>query len=161
MIEIRKSTKECSITLSIPFKELSFNDTPTEANYKTFCEDVFNAYTLLITQALKDRKKACVTNLMNHSNSIVIANEEFITYKRKSGGTHTFSFNAYETITVLIKKIQSCSLKALSKYELIQISKALYWINKEDIDEYTFQDLIDVIEYYKSTKNEKTSNNRL
>lgn len=149
MIEIRQNSEEYSITLSIPFKKISFADTPTVSDYGTFCENVFNAYTALITQALRDRIKACTTNLVSHSDSIIVANERFITYKRKSGSTHTFSMSAYETMRVLIKKIPSCELKSLTKYELSQISKALYWVNnKEDIKEYTFQDLINVIQFY-------------
>lgn len=67
---------------------------------------------------------------------------------RKSGGEHTFSFNAYETMRVLVKKIKQYKLG-----ELKQIAKALYWVeDRSDIGKYTFQDLIDVIDEYRELK---------
>lgn len=44
----------------------------------------------------------------------------------------------------LVKKIQQYKLGELTKSELKQIAKALYWVS--DIGKYTFQDLIDVIQ---------------
>lgn len=61
-----------------------------------------------------------------------------------SGGEHTFSYNAYDTMQRLVKKIQQYKLGELTKSELKQIAKALYWVS--DIGKYTFQDLIDVIQ---------------
>ena len=67
---------------------------------------------------------------------------------RKSGGEHTFSYNAYDTMQRLVKKIQQYKLG-----ELKQIAKALYWVeDKSDIEKYTFQDLIDVIDEYREIK---------
>lgn len=149
MIDIQQNDREYSISLSIPFKELSFNDTPSTKDFETFCEDVFDAYTELIIKALKDRMNACIQNLIKHINSIKVVNELYITYKRKSGSYHTFSIEAYDTMKVLTKKVKQCKLSDLSKQELSQISKALYWVdNKEDIKGLTFQDLIDVINFY-------------
>ena len=42
----------------------------------------------------------------------------------------------------LVKKIQQ--YKLLTKFELKQIAKSLYWVeNKSDAGKYTFQDVID------------------
>lgn len=50
----------------------------------------------------------------------------------------------------LVKKIQQYKL---TKSELKQIAKALYWVkDKSDIGKYTFQDLIDVIDEYREIK---------
>lgn len=58
-----------------------------------------------------------------------------------TGGEHTFSYN---TMQRLVKKIQQYKLGELTKSELKQIAKALYWVeDKSDIRKYTFQDLID------------------
>lgn len=53
----------------------------------------------------------------------------------------------------LVKKIQQYKLGELTKSELKQIAKALYWVeDKSDIRKYTFQDLIDVIDEYRELK---------
>lgn len=53
----------------------------------------------------------------------------------------------------LVKKIQQYKLGELTKSELKQIAKALYWVeDKSDIGKYTFQDLIDVIYEYREIK---------
>ena len=53
----------------------------------------------------------------------------------------------------LVKKIQQYKLDDLTKLELKQIAKALYWVeDKTDIEKYTFQDLIDVIDEYRDLK---------
>ena len=97
--------------------------------------------------------KACANNLIKHSDSIKYCDDKYITYIRKSGGEHTFSFNAYETMRRLVKKVQQCRLGELTKFDLRQIAKALNWVeNKVDIKEYTFQDLIDVIDEYRELK---------
>lgn len=114
---------------------------------------MFEAYTEVIIQALKDRMKACASNLIKHSDSIKYCDDKYITYTRKSGGEHTFSFNAYETMRGLVKKVQQYKLGELTKSELKQIAKALYWVeDKSDIGKYTFQDLIDVIDEYRELK---------
>ena len=52
-----------------------------------------------------------------------------------------------------LKKIQQYKLGELTKSELKQIAKALYWVeDKSDIGKYTFQDLIDVIDEYREIK---------
>ena len=52
-----------------------------------------------------------------------------------------------------LKKIQQYKLGELTKSELKQIAKALYWVeDKSDIGKYTFQDLIDVIDEYRELK---------
>lgn len=97
--------------------------------------------------------KACANNLIKHSDSIKYCDDKYITYIRKSGGEHTFSFNAYETMRRLVKKVEQYKLAELTKFELKQIAKSLYWVeNKVDIKEYTFQDLIDVIDEYRELK---------
>ena len=108
---------------------------------------------LHIVQAIEARMKACANNLIKHSDSIKYCDDKYITYIRKSGGEHTFSFNAYETMRRLVKKVQQCRLGELTKFDLRQIAKALNWVeNKVDIKEYTFQDLIDVIDEYRELK---------
>lgn len=90
--------------------------------------------------------EACVSNLIKHSDSIKYCDNKYITYIRK----HIFSFNAYETMQRLIKKVEQYKLSELTKFE---IAKSLYWVeNKVDIREYTFQDLIDVIDEYRELK---------
>lgn len=94
---------------------------------------------------------ACASNLIKHSDNIKYCDSKYITYTRKSGGEHTFSFNAYETMQRLV--IQQYKLGELTKFELKQIAKSLYWVeDKSDIGKYTFQDLIDVIDEYREIK---------
>lgn len=53
----------------------------------------------------------------------------------------------------LVKKVEQYKLAELTKFELKQIAKSLYWVeNKVDIRKYTFQDLIDVIDEYRELK---------
>lgn len=53
----------------------------------------------------------------------------------------------------LVKKIQQYKLDELTKSELKQIAKALYWVeDKSDIGKYTFQNLINVIDGYRELK---------
>lgn len=153
MINVMQNEKEYTISVSIPFKKVAFSETPSKKDFKEFAEKVFETYTEVIAQALKDRMKACASNLIKHSDSIKYCDDKYITYIRKSGGEHTFSFNAYETMRGLVKKVQQYKLGELTKSELKQIAKALYWVeDKSDAGKYTFQDLIDVIDEYRELK---------
>lgn len=50
-------------------------------------------------------------------------------------------------------QLKQYKLGELTKSELKQIAKALYWVeDKSDIGKYTFQDLIDVIDEYRELK---------
>ena len=153
MINVFQNEKEYTISVTIPIKKVNFSETPSKRDFKKFAEEVFEAYTIIIVQAIEARMKACANNLIKHSDSIKYCDDKYITYIRKSGGEHTFSFNAYETMKRLVKKIQQYKLGELTKSELKQIAKALYWVeDKSDIRKYTFQDLIDVIDEYREIK---------
>ena len=153
MINVMQNEKEYTISVSIPFKKVALSETPSKKDFKDFAEKVFEAYTNVIVEALKARMEACVNNLIKHSDDIKYCDNKYITYVRKSGGEHTFSFNAYEAMRGLVKKIQQYKLDDLTKLELKQIAKALYWVeDKTDIEKYTFQDLIDVIDEYRDLK---------
>lgn len=153
MINVQQNEKEYAISVTIPFKKVAFSETPYKRDFKEFAEKVFGAYTIVIVQAIRARMKACASNLIKHSDSTKYCDYKYITYTRKSGGERTFSFNAYETMRVLVKKVEQYKLSELTKFELRQIAKALYWVeNKVDIREYTFQDLIDVIDEYRELK---------
>ena len=153
MINVQQNEKEYTISVTIPFKKTAFSETPYKRDFKKFAEEVFEAYSNTIVLAIEARMKACASNLVKHSDSIKYCDDKFITYTRKSGGEHTFSFNAYETMRVLVRKIEQYKLGELTKFELKQIAKALYWVeDKSDIGKYTFQDLIDVIDEYRELK---------
>ena len=153
MINVQQNEKEYVISVTIPFKKVAFSETPYKRDFKKFAEEVFAAYTIVIVEALEARMKACANNLIKHSDSIKYCDDKYITYIRKSGGEHTFSYNAYDTMQRLVKKIQQYKLGELTKSELKQIAKALYWVeDKSDIGKYTFQDLIDVIDEYRELK---------
>lgn len=153
MMSIQQNEKEYTISVTIPFKKTAFSETPYKKDFKKFAEEVFEAYTNVIVEALESRMEACANNLIKHLNSKKYCDDKYITYTRKSGGEHTFSFNAYETMRVLVKKIEQYKLGELTKFELKQIAKALYWVeDRSDIGKYTFQDLIDVIDEYREIK---------
>lgn len=153
MINVFQNEKEYTISVTIPIKKVNFSETPSKRDFKKFAEEVFEAYTNIIVEALEARMNACASNLIKHSDSIKYCDNKYITYIRKSGGEHTFSFNAYDTMQRLVKKIQQYKLGELTKSELKQIAKALYWVeDKSDIGKYTFQDLIDVIDEYREIK---------
>lgn len=144
MINVMQNEKEYTISVTIPFKKIAFSETPSKKDFKEFAEKVFKAYTNIIVKALEARMNACASNLIKHSDDIKYCDSKYITYTRKSGGEHTFSFNAYVTIGALISKVTRYKLDQLTKYELKQIAKALYWVeDRSDIKEYTFQDVID------------------
>lgn len=152
MINVQQNEKEYTISVSIPFKKTAFSETPYKRDFKEFAEKVFEAYTNIIVEALKAQMNACANGLINHD-VIKYCDSKYITYTRKSGGEHTFSYNAYDTMRVLVKKIEQYKLGELTKFELKQIAKALYWVeDKSDIGKYTFQDLIDVIDEYRELK---------
>ena len=153
MINVFQNEKEYTISVTIPIKKVNFYETPSKRDFKKFAEEVFEAYTNIIVEALEARMNACANNLIKHSYSIKYCDDKYITYIRKSGGEHTFSYNAYNTMQRLVKKIQQYKLGELTKSELKQIAKALYWVeDKSDIGKYTFQDLIDVIDEYRELK---------
>lgn len=153
MINVMQNEKEYTISVTIPFKKVNFSETPSKRDFKKFAEEVFKAYSNTIALAIEARMKACASNLIKHSDSIKYCDDKYITYIRKSGGEHTFSYNAYDTMQRLVKKIQQYKLGELTKSELKQIAKALYWVeDKSDIGKYTFQDLIDVIDEYRELK---------
>ena len=109
MINVMQNEKEYTISVSIPFKKVAFSETPSKRDFKEFAEKVFEIIV-----------KACASNLIKY------CDDKFITYIRKSGEEHTFSFNAYETMRSLVKKIQQYKLNELTKFEL---AKALYWVD--------------------------------
>ena len=153
MINVMQNEKEYTISVTIPIKKVNFSEIPSKRDFKEFAEKVFEAYSNTITLAIEARMKACANNLIKHSDDIKYCDDKYITYTRKSGGEHTFSFNAYETMRVLVKKVQQYKLGELTKFELKQIAKALYWVeDRSDIGKYTFQDLIDVIDEYRELK---------
>lgn len=153
MISVQQNEKAYTISVTIPFKKTAFSETPYKRDFKKFAEEVFEAYSNTIALAIEARMKACASNLIKHSDSIKYCDDKYITYIRKSGVEHTFSFNAYDTMQRLVKKIQQYKLGELTKSELKQIAKALYWVeDKSDIGKYTFQDLIDVIDEYREIK---------
>lgn len=153
MINIQQNEKEYTISVSIPFKKVAFSETPSKRDFKEFAERVFEAYTNVIIEALEARMNACVNGLIKHSDSIKYCDNKYITYDRKSGGKHTFSYDTYNIMQRLVKKIQQYKLGELTKFELRQIDKALHWVeDKSDIGKYTFQDLIDVIDEYRELK---------
>lgn len=153
MVNVFQNEKEYTVSITIPFKKVAFSESPSKKDFKEFAEKVFEAYTNVIVKALEDRLKACVDNLIKHSDSIKYCDDKYITYVRKSGGEHTFSFSAYDTMQRLVKKVQQYKLNELTRFETKQIAKALYWVeDKSDIKEYTFQDLIDVIDEYRDFK---------
>ena len=152
MINIMQNEKEYTISVTIPIKKVNFSETPSKKDFKKFAEEVFEAYTNVIVEALKAQMDACANGLINHDD-IKYCDSKYITYTRKSGGEHTFSYNAYETMRVLVKKIEQYKLGELTKFELKQIAKALYLVeDKSEIGQYTFQDLIDVIDEYRDFK---------
>lgn len=153
MINVFQNEKEYTISVTIPFKKTAFSETPYKRDFKKFAEEVFEAYSNTIALAIEARMNACASNLIKHSDSIKYCDDKYITYIRKFGVEHTFSFNAYDTMQRLVKKIQQYKLGELTKSELKQIAKALYWVeDKSDIGKYTFQDLIDVIDEYREIK---------
>ena len=153
MVNVFQNEKEYTVSITIPFKKVAFSESPSKKDFKEFAEKVFEAYTNVIVKALENRLKACVDNLIKHSDSIKYCDDKYITYVRKSGGEHTFSFSAYDTMQRLVKKVQQYKLDELTRFEIKQIAKALYWVeDKSDIKEYTFQDLIDVIDEYRNFK---------
>ena len=148
MINVQQNEKEYTISVTIPFKKVAFSETPCKRDFKKFAEEVFAAYTIVIVQAIRARMEACASNLIKQ-----YCDDRYITYIGKSGGEHTFSLNAYETMQRLVKKVEQYKLAELTKFELKQIAKSLYWVeNKVDIRKYTFQDLIDVIDEYRELK---------
>ena len=152
MMNIQQNEKAYTISVTIPFKKTAFSETPYKRDFKKFAEEVFEAYTNVIVEALKAQMDACANGLINHDD-IKYCDSKYITYTRKSGGEHTFSYNAYDTMRVLVKKIEQYKLGELTKFELKQIAKALYLVeNKSDAGKYTFQDLIDVIDEYRELK---------
>lgn len=148
-----QNEKEYTISVTIPFKKAAFSETPYKRDFKKFAEEVFEAYTNTIVLAIKTAMKACTDELVKYSGDLKYCDDKYITYRRKFEVEHTFSFNAYETMRGLIKKVEQYKLDELTKFELRQIAKALYWVeNKSDIGKYTFQDLIDVIDEYRELK---------
>lgn len=153
MINVFQNEKEYTISVTIPIKKVNFSETPSKRDFKKFAEEVFEAYTNIIVEALEARMNACVNGLIKHLDDVKYCDSKYITYTRKSGGEHTFSYNAYDTMQRLVKKIQQYKLGELTKSELKQIAKALYCVeDKSDIGKYTFQDLIDVIDEYRELK---------
>ena len=150
MISVQQNEKEYTISVTIPFKKTKFSETPYKRDFKNFAEEVFKAHSNTIALAIEARMKACASNLIKHSDTIKYCDDKYITYTRKFGGEHTFSFNAYETMQRLLEKVEQYKLGELTKFELKQIAKSLYWVeNKSDAGKYTFQDLIDVIDEYR------------
>lgn len=109
MISVQQNEKAYTISVTIPFKKTAFSETPYKRDFKKFAEEVFEAYSNTIALAIEARMKACASNLIKHSDSIKYCDDKYITYIRKSGVEHTFSFNAYDTMQRLVKKFSNIS----------------------------------------------------
>ena len=103
----KQNEKEYTISVSIPFKKVAFSETPSKRDFKEFAEKVFEAYTNIIVKAIEARMKACASNLIKHSDDVKYCDSKYNT--RKSGGEHTFSYNAYDTMQRLVKKFSNIS----------------------------------------------------
>lgn len=79
MINVFQNEKEYTISVTIPIKKVNFSETPSKRDFKKFAEEVFEA-----------RMNACVNGLIKHSDDV-----KYCDNTRKSGGEHTFSYNAY------------------------------------------------------------------
>lgn len=91
MINVFQNEKEYTISVTIPIKKVNFSETPSKRDFKKFAEEVFEAYTNIIVEALEARMNACVNGLIKHSDDVKYCDS--ITYT--TGGEHTFSYNAY------------------------------------------------------------------
>lgn len=92
MINVFQNEKEYTISVTIPIKKVNFSETPSKRDFKKFAEEVFEAYTNIIVEA---RINACVNG--QHSDDVKYCDSKYNT--RKSGGEHTFSYNAYAKIS--------------------------------------------------------------
>jgi hypothetical protein len=64
MINVMQNEKEYTISVTIPFKKVAFSETPSKRSFKKFAEEVFEAYTNIIVEALEARMNACVNGLI-------------------------------------------------------------------------------------------------
>lgn len=64
MINVFQNEKEYTISVTIPIKKVNFSETPSKRDFKKFAEEVFEAYTNIIVEALEARMNACVNGLI-------------------------------------------------------------------------------------------------
>lgn len=69
MINVMQNEKEYTISVTIPFKKIA---TPSKRDFKEFAEKVFEAYSNIIALAIEARMKACASNLIKHSDNVMI-----------------------------------------------------------------------------------------
>lgn len=53
MINVFQNEKEYTISVTIPIKKVNFSETPSKRDFKKFAEEVFEAYTNIIVEALE------------------------------------------------------------------------------------------------------------
>lgn len=70
MINVFQNEKEYTISVTIPIKKVNFSETPSKRDFKKFAEEVFEAYTNIIVEALEARMNACVNGLIKHSDDV-------------------------------------------------------------------------------------------
>lgn len=70
MINVFQNEKEYTISVIIPIKKVNFSETPSKRDFKKFAEEVFEAYTNIIVEALEARMNACVNGFIKHSDNV-------------------------------------------------------------------------------------------
>lgn len=70
MINVFQNEKEYTISVTIPIKKVNFSETPSKRDFKKFAEEVFEADTNIIVEALEARMNACVNGLIKHSDDV-------------------------------------------------------------------------------------------
>lgn len=66
-----------TISVTIPIKKVNFSETPSKRDFKKFAEEVFEAYTNIIVEALEARMNACVNGLIKHSDDVKYCDSKY------------------------------------------------------------------------------------
>jgi len=95
---------------------------------------VIDTFADVIIRALEARMDACVCMLMRNSDKVMIANDQFVQFKKNNGQLHIFSHASFQVMQDTIEALKNGEFEYIlnSMYACDQIAKALYWVPEED-----------------------------
>lgn len=96
--------------------------------------DIISTFADVIIRALEARMDSCVSMLMRNSDKIMVANSQFVQFKKNNGQIHVFNHASFKVMQDTIKELKDGHLTYVldSSYACDQIAKALYWVPEED-----------------------------
>lgn len=135
------------MTINIPFEFEVTCEAPKNTK-PFFTNECYSAWSEVILKAVKARLNACRISLFENRDRVYFINENMLAYTTEtSNRSKHYSILAANAMESVISKLESSNYD-FETAELVQIDKALHWVDKERYtlrQRYSFDDLISIV----------------